>query len=54
MLAVANAGSCVGPQNKIGHPAYRYRQLMEVPVLSSRGIYRGSKTRVVVFLGLRS
>ena len=21
VLAVANAGSCVGPQNKIGHPA---------------------------------
>ena len=25
-LAVANTGSCVGPQNKIGHPArYRFR-----------------------------
>ena len=31
-------GSCVGPQNKIGHPAHRYRQLMQVPVLIARGI----------------
>ena len=30
VLAVAHAGSCVGPQNKIGHPA--------VPVLSALGI----------------
>ena len=28
VLGVANTGSCVGPQNKIGHPAHRYRQLM--------------------------
>ena len=40
MLAVANTGSSVGPQNKIGHPAHRYRQLMQVPVLSARGIER--------------
>ena len=38
LLAVANAGSCVGPQNKIGHPAQLYGQLMLVPVLSTRGI----------------
>ena len=25
VLAVANTGSCVGPQNKLGHPAHRYR-----------------------------
>ena len=30
VLAVANTSSCVGPQNKIGHPA--------VPVLNARGI----------------
>ena len=36
--AVSNTGSCVGPQNKIGHLAHRYRQLMQVPVLSARGI----------------
>ena len=22
MLAVANSGSCIGPQNKIGHPGW--------------------------------
>ena len=38
VLAVANTSSCVGPQNKIGHPAHRYRQLMQVPVLSERVI----------------
>ena len=38
VLAVANTVSCVGLQNKIGHPAHRYRQLMQVPVLSARGI----------------
>ena len=38
VLAVANTGSCVGPHNKIGHPARRYRQLMQVPVLSARGM----------------
>ena len=31
VLAAANTGSCVGPQNKIGHS-------MQVPVLSVRGI----------------
>ena len=38
VLAVANTGSCEGPKNKIGDPAHRYRQLMQVPVLSARGI----------------
>ena len=38
VLAGANTGSCVGPQNKIGPPARRYRQLMQVPGLSARGI----------------
>ena len=52
MSAVANTGSCVGPQNKIGHPAHRYRQLMPVP-LCSRNI-KSYKTCVIVFLGLRS
>ena len=50
MLAVANKGSCVGPRNKIGHPAHHYRQLMQVPVLSARGIQLGCKTRAIVFL----
>ena len=35
---VANTGSCVGPQRKVGHPAHRYKQLMQVPVLNARGI----------------
>ena len=38
VLAVANTGSCVGSHNKIGHPAHRYRQVMQVPVLRARGI----------------
>ena len=37
MMMMMSTGSCVGPQNKIGHPAHRYRQLMQVPVLFSRG-----------------
>ena len=51
MSTVANTGSCVGPQNKMGHPARRYTQLIQVPVLGFRGIKMGSKTRVIVFLG---
>ena len=51
MLAVANAGSCVGPQGKIGHPAHRYRQLMQISVLSDHRVKIGSKTCVTVFLG---
>ena len=38
VLVVVNTGSCVGPQNKIGHPAHHYRQLMQVPVLSACGL----------------
>ena len=38
VLAVPDTSSCVGPQNKTGHPAHRYRQLMQVPVLSACGI----------------
>ena len=38
LLAVANAGSWLGPQNKIGHLAHRHRQLMQVSVLNARGI----------------
>ena len=54
LLAVANTGSCVGLQDKIGHPAHRYRQLMQVPGLSARGISIGSKTCFWFYLGLRS
>ena len=38
VLAMANAGSCVGPQNKIGHPARCYRRLLQVLLLSARRI----------------
>ena len=34
VLAVAYTGVCVVPQNKLGHPAHRYRQVILVPVLS--------------------
>ena len=37
LLAVVTAGSCVGPQNKIGHLA-PHRQLIQVPVLNAHGI----------------
>ena len=39
VLAMTNIGSCVGPQNKISHPACHSRWLMQVFVLSSRGIW---------------
>ena len=38
VLAVANTGSCVGPQNELGHLTHHYRQLMQVPVLRTHGI----------------
>ena len=43
MLGVANTCSCVGPQNKIGHPAHRATQLMQVPLFNVRGIKIVSK-----------
>ena len=40
MLAVANKTLVPGsPENKTGNPVQRYRQLMQVPVLSARRIY---------------
>ena len=39
----------MGPRNKIGHPAHRYRQVMLVPVLSARGVQRGSNTCVIAY-----
>ena len=54
VFAVADTGFRVGQQNRIGHPAHRYRRLMQVPVLCAHGIEMGSKTRAIVFLGLRS
>ena len=44
VLAVANKGSSVGLQNKIGHPAHIYRQLMQVPMVINPRIEIGSKT----------
>ena len=49
VLAVANTGSCVGPQNKIGHPAG-----CRFPVFCAHVIEIGSKACVNVFLLLRS
>ena len=40
---LANAVSCLGPQNKICHLAHRYRRLVLVPLFSARGIEIGSK-----------
>ena len=49
MLAVVNAGSSVGLQNKIGLPARSYRQVMQVPVWSAHGISISTKTGVLLF-----
>ena len=49
-LAVDNTGSCVGLQDIIGHPARRSRQLMQVPVLSARGIIGPKHTLLLFFL----
>ena len=38
MLAVANAGSCVSMQNKIGYLACFQRELTQVPVLGAHNI----------------
>ena len=38
VLAVADTGSCVGPLNKVSHLPHRYRQLMQVLILSAREI----------------
>ena len=54
VLDMASTGSSVGPQNKTGHPANCYRQLMQVPMFRSCGIKIGSKTCVIVSLGLHS
>ena len=48
MLAVANTGSCIGPQNKVGHPVgcqFPCRKLAE---------YKQAPKRVCFFLVLRS
>ena len=37
-MAVAKAGSYVGPLDKLGHPAHCHRELRQVPVLSDRRI----------------
>ena len=49
MLAVAITSSCVGLQDKIGHPVNRYGQLTQVPVLSARGSKIGFKTCAIAF-----
>ena len=54
VLAVTNTGCCVGPQNKIGHPAPRFRQSMQAPMLSARGVLICSKTYYVSGLAFRN
>ena len=48
VLAVANASFCVHLQNKIGHHALHYTQLIQVLFLQN---IKGSKTSVIMFLG---
>ena len=38
IIAVADAGPCVGPQNQTCHPAHRHRRLLQVPLWSACGI----------------
>ena len=45
-------GFLCGLQNKIGHPAHRYGELIQVPLLSVLGIKIDAKTCAIVFLGL--
>ena len=52
MLTVANTGSCVGLQNKIGHPAHPCKQSIQVHLLP-RNINR-LQYMVTVFLGSHS
>ena len=40
--------SCVGPQDKVGHPVPHHRRMMQVPVLNAHGIWIGSITCVDV------
>ena len=47
-----DTGSRVVPQNKTDHPARRYRQFMQVPVLRALRIQIGSKTCIIDFSGL--
>ena len=55
VLALANAGSCVGPQKKIGHLARRNRWFMQVTVLNAHGMWIAPKHEllciVIVSLG---
>ena len=54
VLAVANTGSCVGLQNKIGHPAHRYRQWRQVPVQCLRNVIKAPEYVLLFFLVLHS
>ena len=50
VLAVAYAGSCVGPQNKLGPPARCHRQLMQVPVFECPRNMKRLQTCVTVVI----
>ena len=39
-LGVVNAGSCIGPQNKVGHLARHQKQMVQVLVLGTHGLYQ--------------
>ena len=47
VLALAKTGSCVGPQNKIGHPAHHYRQFIRPDIIP--GGWLGSKHELLNF-----
>ena len=53
VFSVANIGSFVGPQNKIGHPAHCDRQVRQVSLYSALEVQTNYETRVVVSRGLR-
>ena len=57
---VAIAGSSVAPRNKIGHPARRYKRLMQAPVLEEcepkigSKIWQGRRICFTVFKGKKN
>ena len=51
VLTVVNAAPCVGPQNKICHPACCHRRLLQIPVLS---VHETSKTCVIMHYNSQS
>ena len=44
ILSLLSTCVSLGPRNKVGHPAQNHKHFLQVPVLSTSGIYLGAKT----------